>query len=345
MISTDDILNITTEEEFDRAAMAIFRRQACECEPYRDYLELIGVTAAEVTRVEDIPFLPIELFKTHRVYCGTDQPEAVFTSSSTSGEGVARHYVARAAHYEKVYTRGFEFFYGPAARWSIFALLPSYLEREGSSLVRMVDGLIRAGSGNVRGGFYLYDHEKLLADMASDPGPKILLGVSYALLDLADELTARAGRLPEGTIVMETGGMKGRREEMSKEAMHRTLREAFGVAAVHSEYGMAELMSQAYSVGGGIFRTPPWMRIAVRDLTDPFDVQWARGACGGLARHSSACGGGNVRGGINIADLANLDSCAFIQTQDLGTLRSDGSFTIDGRVARSDIRGCNLLVQ
>jgi hypothetical protein len=226
-------------------------------------------------------------------------------------------------------------FYGPAERWSIYALLPSYLEREGSSLVRMADGLIARGRAAGRGGgFYLYDHARLLADMATDHGPKILLGVSYALLDLAEEVASRSGKLPPGVVVMETGGMKGRREEMSKARMHAILQEAFGVPEIHSEYGMAELMSQGYSAGGNgnsrgdiVFRTPPWMRVLVRDLADPFDIR------------------SEGRGGINIIDLANLHSCAFVQTQDIGRLAPDGGFTIDGRVARSDIRGCNLLVQ
>jgi hypothetical protein len=212
----------------------------------------------------------------------------------------------------------------------------------------MAEGLIAQGRENGRGGgFYLRDHDRLSADMAAEGGAKILLGVSYALLDLAEEMAARGGKmlaqgvkpaagLPAGTIVMETGGMKGRREEMSKEQMHSILRAAFGVDSIHSEYGMAELMSQAYSSGGGVFRTPPWMRVAVRDLVDPFDVRWAA---------DSAEGGLTARGAINIIDLANLHSCAFIATQDLGRLAPDGGFTIDGRVARSDIRGCNLLIQ
>lgn len=305
--------------------MEVFRRQSKKCAPYREYLDLIGVDQADVGSVEEIPFLPIELFKTHRIYCGGSEPEAVFTSSNTGGaEGPSRHFVARVADYEKVYTRGFEIFYGSARQWSIYALLPSYLEREGSSLVRMADGLIGQGrAAGLGGGFYLYDHEKLLADMRADTGPKILLGVSYALLDLA----ASGGVLPPETIVMETGGIKGRREEMSKARMHGILQEAFGVDKIHSEYGMAELMSQAYSGGHGIFETPPWMRVVVRDLADPFDV-----------RRSG-------RGGVNIIDLANLSSCAFIQTQDLGRVAPDGTFTIEGRVDRSDIRGCNLLVQ
>jgi hypothetical protein len=323
-MNLDDILNIATPEEFDRAALEVFRAQAAACAPYRQYLELIGVRAADVERVDEIPFLPIELFKSHHVWCGEGEPEAVFTSSATGGQGASRHPIASVEDYARVYTRGFELFYGPAQRWSIFALLPSYLEREGSSLVLMADGLIKQGRG---GGFYLRDHARLLADMASDSGPRILLGVSYALLDLAEEMASRGEKLPEGTIVMETGGMKGRREEMPKAAMHATLQAAFGVPEIHSEYGMAELMSQAYSAGEGVFRTPPWMRVQARDLADPFDVRR------------------EGRGGIDITDLANLHSCAFIQTQDVGMVSEDGSFSIEGRVARSDIRGCNLLVQ
>lgn len=320
MINIDDILKISTAAEADSAAMEVFRFQADHCRPYREYLDAVGIAPASVKNAGEIPFLPIELFKTHRVYSGMAEPETVFTSSSTGGGGESKHYIASTADYEKTYTRGFELFYGPAADWSVYALLPSYLEREGSSLVRMADGLIRQGRG---GGFHLYDHDKLMRDMAADGGQKILLGVSYALLDLAE----RGEKLPQGTVVMETGGMKGRREEMPKEVMHEALQQAFGVAAIHSEYGMAELMSQAYSTGLGIFRTPPWMRISVRDLNDPFDVSPAG------------------RGGVNITDLANINSCAFIQTQDMGTVAPDGSFTIDGRMERADIRGCNLLVQ
>jgi hypothetical protein len=329
----DDILNVSSSEEFDRMAMDIFRRQAVECVPYREYLELVGVKPEEVGSVDEIPFLPIELFKTHRVYCGTEEPEAVFTSSSTSGEGVSRHYVARVADYEQTYTRGFEIFYGLARALSIYALLPSYLEREGSSLVQMAKGLIDQSrvaakrEDSRKGGFYLYDHKRLLAEMTETKIPKILLGVSYALLDLAENIVKWGDKLPPDVIVMETGGMKGRREEISKAQMHAILQEAFGVTEIHSEYGMAELMSQAYSAGGGVFSTPPWMRIMVRDLADPFDVRR------------------EGRGGINITDLANLHSCAFIQTQDVGKVFADGSFTIDGRVVLSDIRGCNLLVQ
>lgn len=324
--------------------MEIFRRQAVSCAPYREYMAAIGVDPASVGGVDEIPFLPIGLFKNRRVYCGDGEPEAVFTSSSTTGEGVSRHYVSRLEDYRKVYTRGFGMFYGapfsdanPAGP-KIFALLPGYLEREGSSLIEMARGL---GAG-----FYLRDHAGLLRDMRSHAGPKILLGVSYALLDLAENFasgraiatgsravpsagnsTGTGREFPPNTVVMETGGMKGRRKEISKSQMHSVLCSAFGVEKIHSEYGMAELMSQAYSAGDGLFRTPPWMRTLVRDPRDPFDVRR------------------EGRGGLNVIDLANVDSCAFVQTDDLSTVAPDGNFTVEGRIERSDIRGCNLLVQ
>lgn len=320
MIDTKSIFSIATQTDFDRVALEVFRFQAEACAPYREYLELLGVDPAAVECPEQIPFLPIELFKSHRVYCGSNPPQQIFTSSSTTGQTPSRHYVADLRIYEEAFTRSFELFYGPAEQTAIFALLPNYLEREGSSLIYMVEGLIRRGGG----GFYLYDHDALLRDMEAHQGKKILLGVSYALWDLAEE---QRGALHD-VIVMETGGMKGRREELPREEFHRLLCDAFGVQSIHSEYGMAELMSQAYSDGKGIFRTPPWMRICVRDLNDPFRLL-PNGATGG----------------INLIDLANLYSCSFLQTQDLGKVYDDGSFRILGRISGSEIRGCNLLVQ
>ena len=320
MIDTKSIFSIATQTDFDRVALEVFRFQAEACAPYREYLELLGVDPAAVECPEQIPFLPIELFKSHRVYCGSNPPQQIFTSSSTTGQTPSRHYVADLRIYEEAFTRSFELFYGPAEQTAIFALLPNYLEREGSSLIYMVEGLIRRGGG----GFYLYDHDALLRDMETHQGKKILLGVSYALWDLAEE---QRGALHD-VIVMETGGMKGRREELPREEFHRLLCDAFGVQSIHSEYGMAELMSQAYSDGKGIFRTPPWMRICVRDLNDPFRLL-PNGATGG----------------INLIDLANLYSCSFLQTQDLGKVYDDGSFRILGRISGSEIRGCNLLVQ
>lgn len=320
MIDTKSIFSIATQADFDRMTLEVFRFQAEACAPYREYLELLGVDPAAVECPKQIPFLPIELFKSHRVYCGSNPPQQIFTSSSTTGQTPSRHYVADLRIYEEAFTRSFELFYGPAEQTAIFALLPNYLEREGSSLIYMVEGLIRRGGG----GFYLYDHDALLRNMEAHQGKKILLGVSYALWDLAEE---QRGALHD-VIVMETGGMKGRREELPREEFHRLLCDAFGVQSIHSEYGMAELMSQAYSDGKGIFRTPPWMRICVRDLNDPFRLL-PNGATGG----------------VNLIDLANLYSCSFLQTQDLGKVYDDGSFRILGRISGSEIRGCNLLVQ
>lgn len=320
MIDTKSIFSIATQADFDRMTLEVFRFQAEACAPYREYLELLGVDPAAVECPKQIPFLPIELFKSHRVYCGSNPPQQIFTSSSTTGQTPSRHYVADLRIYEEAFTRSFELFYGPAEQTAIYALLPNYLEREGSSLIYMVEGLIRRGGG----GFYLYDHDALLRDMEAHQGKKILLGVSYALWDLAEE---QRGALHD-VIVMETGGMKGRREELPREEFHRLLCDAFGVQSIHSEYGMAELMSQAYSDGNGIFRTPPWMRICVRDLNDPFRLL-PNGATGG----------------VNLIDLANLYSCSFLQTQDLGKLYDDGSFRILDRISGSEIRGCNLLVQ
>lgn len=318
---SDKIFSISREEEFEAAALELFRVQAATCEPYRQYVELLGVNPAEVCRVEDIPFLPIEFFKWRDVYCGEGEPEKVFTSSNTGGTVASRHMMQSLALYERAFTSAFEQFYGSAEGWSIYGLLPNYLQREGSSLVYMTDRLIqRCGSG----GFYLDEYEKLIADMKADPKPKILLGVSYALWDLAEQYAPKLSN----TIVMETGGMKGQREELPKAEFHKILCSAFGVEKIHSEYGMAELTSQAYSSGDGIFRAPGWMRVVVRDVNNPLKMLPA-----------------GSRGAVSIIDLANIWSCAFIATQDVGRTFKDGSFAIEGRLSGSDIRGCNLLVQ
>ncbi len=321
MFTPDDLFRIDSDEAFERAALETFRRQAATCPPYGRYLRLIGVEPDAVRTASAIPHLPIGLFKTHDIYCGDTAPEAVFTSSATTGMTSSRHPMRSLALYEQAFRASFRTFYGDPARWSLYALLPNYLRRKGSSLVYMADRLI-ADCGS--GGFYLDDYDALLRDMAADPKPKILLGVSYALWDLAERYAPKLDR----TIVMETGGMKGHREELPKEAFHRILCDAFGVAEIHSEYGMAELTSQAYSQGGNRFRCPAWMRVAARDVNDPFDRLPA-----------------GARGGLDITDLANRWSCAFIQTEDVGRTFADGSFEIEGRIDRADIRGCNLLVQ
>ena len=320
MLSIDRVLAIDSPKDFEACALDLFRFQARHTPPYAEYVALLGINPDIVTRVEDIPFMPIELFKSHDVYCGELAPEIIFTSSNTGSTVPSRHMMASLEDYRKSFTRAFEIFYGNPSEWSIYGLLPNYLEREGSSLVYMVDRLIHmAGSG----GFYLNEYERLISDMEADPKPKILLGVSYALWDMAEQYAPKL----QNTIVMETGGMKGRRKELSKRELHEILCRGFGVEHIHSEYGMAELTSQAYSSGEGIFKTPAWMRIMVRDVNDPMDH-----------------GPQGMRGGIDIIDLANLSSCAFIQTQDMGRLMEDGRFVIEGRIAGSDIRGCNLLV-
>ena len=282
MIFSDKIFSIHTDEEFCEVALELFRWQAERCAPYKQYLSLLGINPSAITAIEQIPFLPIELFKSHDIYCGEGEPEKVFTSSSTTGMIPSRHMMQSLKHYERTFTAAFEQFYGAAEGWSIYGLLPNYLQREGSSLVYMVDSLLkRCGSG----GFYLDEYEQLLADMKADPKPKILLGVSYALWDLAERYAPKL----TNTIVMETGGMKGRREELSKEEFHKILTSAFGVDTIHSEYGMAELTSQGYSKGKGIFRSPAWMRVVVRDVNNPLKLLPA-----------------GSRGAISIIDLANI---------------------------------------
>lgn len=317
----EEIPTIDSAAAFDRAALDLFRFQAERCEVYREYLAQIGVAPQAVQCVDEIPMLPIEFFKWRDVYCAETEPQIVFTSSNTGQTLASHHMMASTALYEAAFTGAFERFYGDPARWSLYGLLPNYLQREGSSLVYMVDRLIsRCGSG----GFYLDEYEKLLDDMARDPKHKILLGVSYALWDLAER---HAPKLHD-TVVMETGGMKGRRKELGKAEFHAILTEAFGVERIHSEYGMAELTSQAYSSGGGVFRTPAWMKVMVRDVNNPLRILPA-----------------GSRGAIDIIDLANVGSCAFIATQDVGRVFADGSFTVEGRLSGADIRGCNLLVQ
>lgn len=321
MMTPDDLFRIRTAEEFDAAALEVFRRQATECPPYREYLTLIGVDPTRIARAAEIPALPIELFKTHEIYCGDAEPEAVFTSSATTGMTSSRHPMRSLALYEQAFRASFRTFYGDPSRWSLYALLPNYLRRKGSSLVYMADRLI-ADCGS--GGFYLDNYEELIDALGSDPKPKILLGVSYALWDLAERYAPEL----RDTVVMETGGMKGYREEIAKEKFHKILCNAFKVKTIHSEYGMAELTSQAYSAGGNRFRCPAWMRVVARDINDPFALLPA-----------------GARGGLNIIDLTNWWSCAFIQTEDAGRVFADGSFEIDGRITGADIRGCNLLVQ
>jgi hypothetical protein len=277
-----------------------------------------------ISELEKIPFLPIELFKTKKVATGEWAPEQVFTSSGTGQSGTSKHYIQHLEFYEQVSQLTFENFYGPPDRYHILALLPSYLERSGSSLVHMLHHLI-GKSDSKYSGFYLKDYQKLvdqLRELIAHGDRTIMLwGVSFALLDLAENHPMDLSEV----VIIETGGMKGQREEIIREELHSRLQKAFNCNQIQSEYGMAELTSQAYTREGR-FHTPPWMKVLVRDISDPFDYLPP----------------GRV-GGINVIDLANMHSCAFIETQDLGEVEVDGGFTVLGRLDNSDVRGCNLL--
>ncbi|OKL38578.1 acyl-CoA synthetase family protein [Pontibacter flavimaris] len=314
--------------DFDSTALALFRFQAQHNPIYKNYLQNLHVNPAEVKVLEQIPFLPIEFFKEQQVVTGEFKPEVIFYSSGTTRQARSRHLVSSLSLYHQVSERIFEHFYGPLQEYVVLALLPSYLEQGGSSLVAMVAHFVKR-TGQQEEGFYLRNHGQLLQALrqARGRGKKVLLiGVSYALLDLGEELRGQEDFA--GVTVMETGGMKGRRREMIREELHAQLKQGLGVPAIHSEYGMTELLSQGYSQGEGIFRPGYTMRILLRDLNDPFDMS-------NSARSS---------GGINVIDLANVDSCAFIETKDIGRLHPDGSFEVLGRFDNSDIRGCNLLV-
>ena len=313
--------------DFEEAALSVYRFQYAHNAVYRNFANYMSRIPASVHRVTDIPFLPIRFFKTHQVVTTTFEPETMFESSGTTGETASRHLVKNAQIYRDSFRRTFTHFYDDVRDWAIIGLLPSYLERKHSSLVFMVDDLVQL-SQQPESGFYLYDTERLIQVLRNlqNNGRKVLLiGVTFALLDLADKYQVDL----QHVVVMETGGMKGRREEMTREAVHQRLIDSFGVSAVHSEYGMTELLSQAYSPGKGIFLTPSWMKILVRQEDDPLTVINA----GKLP----------ADGLINVIDLANLYSCAFIATDDVGRLHPDGSFEVSGRMDASDIRGCSLL--
>jgi len=324
-----DRLPTLTPDTFEAAALALFRHQAAQCPAYAAYLKQLGRRPEAVGRLEAIPFLPIEFFKTHEVRtCPAEwDPQETFLSSGTTLQQRSRHLLRDPALYRQNAARIFEQYYGPLTGWTFLALLPSYLEQGQSSLVAMVDYFARQ-SGQTQHAFFLHDHAALRAALtqAQQSGRRIMLfGVSYALLDLAAEV----GPAPElqGLTVLETGGMKGRRREMIREELHHELQQAFGPAGIHSEYGMTELLSQAYSLGDGRFHCPASLRVLLRDPSDPFAVGGSRGD-----------------GAINVIDLANIDSCAFIETKDLARMHPDGSFEVLGRMDNSDVRGCNQMV-
>ncbi|MFT4093444.1 MAG: acyl transferase [Niabella sp.] len=314
--------------DFEKTALEIFRFQYTHNPVYKNYVDAIGTNLSGIDKIEKIPFLPIRFFKTHKVIAAPFQEEVVFESSGTTGTINSRHYIKSKSLYEKSLFACFNQFYGAAADWCILGLLPSYLERNNSSLVYMVQKLIEK-SNHKSSGFYLYEFDKLkivLKDLEQQKQKTLLIGVTFALLDLAAQHHLKL----DHTIIMETGGMKGRREEMIRAEVHDMLKSAFGLKQIHSEYGMTELLSQAYSKGDGIFKPPVWMRILLRDEEDPLTIK----KTGSESR---------LRGIINIIDLANIYSCSFIATDDLGILHQNGTFEITGRMDNSDLRGCSLL--
>lgn len=325
-IPISSIFSIRSEQEFKETALAIFRHQAVNCMPYQQFISHLNLDTSQIKEVKDIPYLPISFFKSHRVQSNTEPEEIIFSSSGTTGMIQSRHFVTDVAVYDDSFNKAFAQFYGESEGTCLLALLPSYLERDGSSLIYMVDALLKQ-SKHPDSGYFLHNHRDLYHKLTAlkDAGQRtILIGVTYALLDFLEQYQLDFPEL----IVMETGGMKGKRKEMVREELHNELKKGFGVPAIHSEYGMTELLSQAYSYGEGIFECPAWMKIVLRDTNDPLTLLQA-----------------NQTGGINVIDLANINSCSFIATQDLGRLLPDGSFEVLGRFDHSDIRGCNLLVQ
>ena len=320
----DRIFSIASPSDFEALTLEVFKFQFETNPIYRSFCDLLYKHPSDIKTLEDIPFLPIQFFKSHTVLSSNQSTEVVFSSSGTTGSITSKHYVTDIYLYEQSYLKAFQKFYGNIEEYTILALLPSYLERKGSSLVHMVDDLIKR-SKQPKSGFYLHNIDALAKELKEldHQGEKVLLiGVSYALLDLLESHQFNL----KHSIIMETGGMKGRRKELTREELHKCLKKGFNVSTIHSEYGMTELLSQAYSKGNGVFQCPPWMKILARDPEDALTI----------LPHQKT-------GGMNIIDLANINSCAFIATQDLGKVNLDGTFEIIGRFDHSDIRGCNLM--
>lgn len=325
MIHSNDIFTIASKKEFEKIALKVFRFQFDNNIVYKEFCSLLKKNKENVKSLTEIPFLPIQFFKSHKVLSSKDVIQTTFTSSGTTGMQTSKHLVTDIFLYEESYRSAFSEFYGNIEDYCVLALLPSYLEREGSSLIHMVDDLIQS-SNHKDSGFYLNNYDELIAKLIEldNSGQNVLLiGVTYALLDLIEMYQFQL----KNTIIMETGGMKGKRKEMIREELHEILCQGFGVPVIHSEYGMTELLSQAYSLGNGIFECPNWMQILIRDTEDAL----------------SYVNEGKT-GGINVIDLANINSCSFIATQDLGKKYPNHSFEVLGRFDNSDIRGCNLMV-
>ena len=319
----DKIFNIKSEEDFKKICFEIFKYQVDYNPIYSSYCEII-LKGKNPNKLTDIPFLPISFFKEEQIICQGQKIEEIFLSSGTTGNQ-SKHLVSDLSIYKKSFRKSFELFYGDITDYCILSLLPNYREREGSSLIYMVDDFIK-NSKHPDSGFYLNDYKKLtqtLIKLENKNQKTILFGVSYALLDLAVQFPQKLNN----TIIIETGGTKGNRKEILKEELHESLKSCFKTKTIHSEYGMTELLSQSYSKGNGIFKSPPWKKVLIRDINDPLSFV-----------------DNNITGGINIIDLSNIYSCPFIATQDLGKKYNDDSFSIIGRYDNSDVRGCNLLV-
>jgi phenylacetate-coenzyme A ligase PaaK-like adenylate-forming protein len=324
-MNINSIFNIHNFSDFEKLSLEIFQLQAKNNMVYGEFLSHLDIDISTIHNIHQIPFLPIQFFKTHKIVSSNEQAEQIFLSSGTTGNIQSKHFVNDLNIYKKSFRKGFEYFYGPITDYTILALLPSYLDREDSSLVFMANDLIKK-SGQQKSGFYLNNLAELyetLLKLDKNNEKILLIGVSFALLDLAENFNFKL----KNTVIMETGGMKGRRKELIREELHQILSEGFGVSEIHSEYGMTELLSQAYSKGKGIFDCPPWMKVLIRDPEDALTV---------LPQGKS--------GGINVIDLANINSCSFVATQDLGINHQKGTFEVLGRFDDSDIRGCNLMV-
>jgi hypothetical protein len=325
MINQQDIFTISSQKQFEKIALKVFRFQYENNLVYQEFCDFLKIDKQSVKTLQQIPFLPIQFFKNHNVVSNTNEIQEIFTSSGTTGMITSKHLVTDVSLYEQSYRNAFSEFYGNIEDYAILALLPSYLERSGSSLIYMVKDLIEL-SNNEYSGFYLHNYDELIAKLIELDNARqniLLIGVTYALLDLVEKQRFQL----KNTIIMETGGMKGKRKELIREELHEILCDGFGVSSIHSEYGMTELLSQAYSLGNGIFECPAWMQILIRDTEDAMTYV-----------------SNGKTGGINVIDLANINSCSFIATQDLGKKYPNNSFEVLGRFDNSDIRGCNLMV-
>ena len=324
-MTRNSIFNIHNVNDFSKKALEIFQFQAKNCTVYKEFLNHLNIDVNEVKTINQIPFLPIQFFKSHKIISSKNEIQETFLSSGTTGNTQSKHYVTDVSIYKESFVKGFTHFYGAIEDFTVLALLPSYLERNGSSLIYMANHFIKK-SKNSKSGFYLNNLDELcenLIELNKNNEKVLLIGVSFALLDLVEKHNFKL----KNTVIMETGGMKGRRKELIREELHHVLKEGFGVDTIHSEYGMTELLSQAYSKENGIFKCPSWMKVLIRDTEDALSI---------LPEGKS--------GGINVIDLANINSCSFIATQDLGKTYSNGTFEVLGRFDDSDIRGCNLMV-